>query len=148
MEITTHKATEKDINTILRFMEDYYEIERKKFHKDTSQNAIKYVLEHNDIGSIWIIKCNNDSIGYYCLAYNFSFDIAGRDCFLDEMYIVQSHRKKGIGTKIIHSIATYLKTKDFKGIHLLVYNFNRPAYIFYHKNGFIIQDGTFMTKTL
>lgn len=148
MNIMTQKAVYNDIDTILRFMKAYYKIERKEFHEEKSRSAITYLLMNEDIGSLWIIKHNSVAIGYYCLAYNYSLDIAGRDCFLDEIYIDTAYRGKGIGTEIMNHIITYLKKMKFKGMHLLVYNYNKPAYEFYCKNGFVEQDGKFLTRDI
>ena len=146
MNIITEKATRNDLNTLLDFMKEYCKIERIEFHKERSRKAVIELLTHEDIGSIWIIKFKNVTIGYYCLAYNFSLDIGGRDCFLDEIYIDPSFRQKGIGTEVMKLIVKYLKSMKCKGIHLLVYDFNKPAFEFYCKNGFIKQDGMFMTR--
>ena len=148
MKITTEKATHIDIQRILAFMKNYYHIERIEFHKERSRKAIIDLLQHEDIGSMWMIKCNNKEIGYYCLAYNYSLDCYGRDCFLDEVYIDTAYRHRGVGTEVMKQITNYLKSRKFKGLHLLVRNFNKPAYAFYKKSGFVNQDGKFMTKRI
>jgi GNAT superfamily N-acetyltransferase len=129
-------------------MKEYYQIEKKEFDRANSISAIKLLFKHPEFGSLWMIKRGGISIGYFCLAYNYSLDIGGRDCFLDEIYIEEQHRRLGIGTLILEQISDFLRKNEFKGIHLLVYDFNAPAIHFYEKLGFIPEHGKFMTLNL
>lgn len=78
-----------------------------------------------------IIKINNIIIGAF-LVYKHLDGI-----LLDEIFISESYRNKGIGTKIINNIL-----KENKVVYLYVYKDNVMAYNLYKRLGFSVDSET------
>jgi ribosomal protein S18 acetylase RimI-like enzyme len=147
MNTQIRSAKESDLNTVLEFMNEYYEIEGIEFSKIKSYNTLLEFLESSS-GKLFMIEISNRPIGYFCLAFSYTLEIYGKDCFLDEIFIESKSRHMGIGTKVMSLIENYLKENNFKAMHLIVNNRNNVAFNYYLKNGFILPDSKFMSKKL
>lgn len=140
-------ANESDIDTILTFMRDYYVIEGIEFNKDKSYNTLVDFLKSSS-GKLFIIENNHTPVGYFCIAFSYTLENYGKDCFLDEIFIESNSRHIGIGSEVISLIETYLIENNFKAMHLIVNNRNNVALNYYLKNGFTLPDSKFMSKKI
>jgi ribosomal protein S18 acetylase RimI-like enzyme len=148
MPASCRRITATDISKVLEFMEAYYRMEKIDFNREKSRRAIRELLSHSTLGQLQLIEMDGVPIGYFCLAYGYTLENHGRDCFLDEIYIVPAFQDKGIGTAIMKFIISYLRKKRFKALHLIVDNDNIKAFKYYIKNGFAKRDASFMTNGL
>jgi pimeloyl-ACP methyl ester carboxylesterase/ribosomal protein S18 acetylase RimI-like enzyme len=147
MKTEIREAAENDIEPILDFMKSYYEFD----HLDYSREKLRATLQefiNSSSGSLFIIHSTGKPIGYFCLAFGYSLELHGKDCFLDEIFISQEYRQKGVGSQVMKFIEDYLKRKNFKSIHLIVFKRNIKAQQYYLRNGFRTRDAIFMTKSL
>lgn len=145
MSIQTKPASPDDVELILDYMKAYYQIEGHKYDRQKSKRAIEKLLNDTTTGGIWLVYCDNEPIGYYCLAYSYTLASYGKDCFLDEIYIKPAFQNRGLGSKLMNIIISNLKDNGFKGMHLVVYDHNKKANNFYLKNKFVKNDASFMT---
>jgi ribosomal protein S18 acetylase RimI-like enzyme len=148
MNIICRTATNDDLEKLLLFMEAYYAIESIAFDRSKSRQTILDFLSDDAFGQLRMIEMDGISIGYYCIAYSYTLENHGRDCFLDEIYIEPLYQRKGIGTKVMEFIETILRKDNFKAIHLIVYDNNKNAFRYYVRNGFKQHRARFMTKLL
>lgn len=74
-------AQQADINVILDFMQDYYRIEEIKFNRQKSKITLDDFITKDNHGSIWMIYSGIEQIGYFCLAYSYTPEQYGKDCF-------------------------------------------------------------------
>jgi ribosomal protein S18 acetylase RimI-like enzyme len=148
MKITCKSARIKDTETILGCMKDFYELEGIKFNRGKSKEAIENLIRNKSIGILWMILANNTSIGYCCIAFSYTLENYGRDCFLDELYIKPEYRSKGIGSMVMKLIEDYMVRLELKAIHLYVNNTNTDAYKYYIKHGFHKHEASYMTRII
>lgn len=147
MKIIIREANGNDTDTILDFMKSYYEFDNLDYSRERSGSTLQEFLNSN-FGSLFVIQLSGKPIGYFCLAFGYSLELHGKDCFLDEIYLAQEYRHKGIGSEAMKFIEDYLRKKKFKAIHLIVFENNIKAQQYYIKNGFSTRDAIFMTKSL
>lgn len=147
MKTEIREATENDIETILDFMKSYYEFDSLDYDREKLRATI-YDFFSIGAGSLFIIQSNDKPIGYFCLVFGYSLELHGKDCILDEIYISEEYRHKGVGSEVMKFIEDYLKKKDIKAIHLIVFQNNIAAQKYYLKNGFGTRNAIFMTKKL
>jgi len=147
MKIEIREAAENDINTILDFMKSYYEFDNLDYSREMLRSTLQEFIS-SSYGSLFVIQSIDKPIGYFCLAFGYSLELHGKDCFLDELFISQEYREKGVGSEVMKFIEDYLKKKHIKAIHLIVFESNIKAQQYYLKNGFRTRDAIFMTKKL
>ncbi|MBN2214779.1 MAG: GNAT family N-acetyltransferase [Bacteroidales bacterium] len=148
MKIECQPVKKEDINIILDFMKDYYSMEGISFDRDKSVVALENLVSDENIGRIWIIEANRESVGYFCLAFGYSLKHYGKDCILDEIYIKPEYQHLGIGSEVMKFIEDFLIRNEFKAIHLVVHLKNLAAFNYYIKSGFHMHEASFMTKVL
>lgn len=133
MEYKLSKSSEKDINRLI----EYKNRTIYQYAKDLSNEEIdrinKYVTSEvprliNDYCNIIV---NNKIVGCILLTSNDNGKL------LDEIYLEEEYRNKGIGTKIIMDI---LNNNDV--VYLWVYKENEKAISLYKKLGFNVIEET------
>lgn len=133
MEYKLSKSSEKDINRLI----EYKNRTIYQYAKDLSNEEIdrinKYVTSEvprliNDYCNIIV---DNKIVGCILLTNNDSGKL------LDEIYLEEEYRNKGIGTKIIMDI---LDNNDV--VYLWVYKENEKAISLYKKLGFNVIEET------
>ena len=95
---------------------------------------------------MWLIKAGDEAIGYVALTLGYSLEYHGRDAFIDEIYIRESHRGKGAGARPIKFVEAACRSLEVQALHLEVERANIKARAFYHKVGFEDHDRYLLTK--
>jgi GNAT superfamily N-acetyltransferase len=90
----------------------------------------------NPLGCLWLIVLNDQPIGYLLLAFGFSLAFAGRDGFLDELFIDPRHRGNGYGTWVLREVLSEAKSLGLHAVHLEVSRGNPKARALYEREGF------------
>lgn len=85
MKLAVNPLQLNDIETILDFMVDYYKIEGVEFDRIKSKRTIEDFISNGTSGSLYMIHLSDEPIGYFCLAYSFTLENYGKDCFVDEI---------------------------------------------------------------
>lgn len=122
--------------TITSMMQDFYAIENYPIDLETSKKLFHEFIADENLGKCWLIYYDGEIVGYVILTYIFSFEYQGRIAFLDELYIKEIYRGKGIGSKTITFITNQAKLLNVKLIYLEVEPHNENAQKLYLANHF------------
>jgi len=141
-------ATIEDSNTVLKLILDFYVIDNYDFVRSKSRTAFLQLIGDKSKGRLWIIKSDKKVIGYIILTFGFSFEHGGRSAFLEELYLIESYRDKGIGIKLLQFLSDEAKKLDVKAIYLEVEKHNHRAHKVYTRDGFESPDRIFMKKKI
>jgi ribosomal protein S18 acetylase RimI-like enzyme len=95
---------------------------------------------------VWLINNGDETIGYVVLTLGYSLEYHGRDAFIDEICIRESHRGKGIGAEVFKIVEATCRRLEVQALHLEVERANTRAQAFYHKVGFEDHDRYLLTK--
>src|SRR5512133_1162383 len=104
METYFRPATVEDIPGLLLMMETFYAIDCYPFNRDKTENNLTDFMGSEDLGRLWMIELEDMNIGYCALTFGFSFEFGGRIALLDEIFIEENYRNKGIGRKLIRFV--------------------------------------------
>lgn len=99
-------------------------------------------------GRAWLIVEGGQSIGYVVLTISFSFEYRGRDAYIDELYIAEEHRGRGIGRRTMEFVETMARDLGVNAMHLEVSRANMAALELYRRIGYVDHDRYLMTKWL
>lgn len=141
-------ATVLDTEFILLLMKELYDYDRLTFVEEKARQALIGILTKRSIGIVWLILHGPDAIGYAILTLGYSLEYQGCDAFVDEIFLKESHRRKGIGTKALKILLDYCKEMDIRALHLEVEKANSKAQSFYEKAGFEDHARRLMTYKL
>ncbi len=128
--------TTADIETVVSMMEEFYAIDNYPISVDVSKALFQEFISNENLGKAWLIFSDNEIVGYIILTFVFSFEYQGRIAFLDELYVTETARGKGIGSKAIEFVKTESHKLSLKLIYLEVEPHNENAQKLYLANGF------------
>ncbi len=140
-----------DLDALLALMEKYYDYDRHDFDRKKARNAMRRLLENRRLGSVLLAldaRSNNNGkpIGYLVLAFGYSLEFGGRDAFIDEFFIMEEYRGKGIGKAVLEHAQKVAKKQRVNALHLEVTKHNSAVIGFYRRAGFVDHDRYLMTR--
>lgn len=146
---TTFKAAQgSDIDILLTLMQEFYQVEHLEFDVAIARNALTDLLNNESLGAIWIVQHQKEAIGYIVLTFGYSLELAGRDAFIDELYVRKNYQGQGIGTKTIEFVEEICRSRGVHALHLEVDRKNTKAQRFYDRVGFKNKGRYLLSKWL
>lgn len=139
-------AEESDIDLLLELMREFYEYDRIPYDRAIARAALDGIINDGNQGSVWLIGASGETVGYAALTFGYSLEYHGRDAFLDELFIREPHRRKGIGKQVLKFVEKNCSELGIRGLHLVVERKNTNAQNFYRAFGFQTQDRYLMTR--
>ena len=82
------------------------------------------------------------------LTVSFSFEYRGHDAFIDELYIAEEYRGRGIGRRAMDFVENVARELGVNAMHLEVSRENEAALELYRRTGYVDHDRYLMTKWL
>lgn len=137
-------SSTRDIHILLGFMKSYYEFESIVFIENKVHKALHELINSNSIGRVWLIYLGNKAIGYVVLCFSYSLISYGQDGMIDEFYIEEEHRNKGIGTQVLKLVIRNSKKLGLKSLYMEVNKLNNTAQKLYKKLNFKARDNYFL----
>jgi GNAT superfamily N-acetyltransferase len=113
-------ASMADWEILLQLVQEFHELEGVNLSEQQRVTALKMLLENTELGSIWLISCNRQIVGYIALCFGYSLEFAGKDAFIDEFYIRSDYRGKGLGRQVLDQIKILAKARGIQALHLEV----------------------------
>jgi ribosomal protein S18 acetylase RimI-like enzyme len=118
------------------------------FNETAARAAFHQFLSLPAFGRIWLLYDGAVLVGYIILTIGFSFEFRGHDAFIDELYIVPSHRRRGFGRQAMSFVEQEARKLGVNAIHLEVDPGNDSALELYRRTGYVDHDRFLMTKWL
>ena len=141
-------ATLDDIEVLAKMMEALYRHDSHPFDAAQARRATRRLLELPAFGAIWLLRQDNETVGYAVLTFGFSLEFGGCDALLDELFVVESYRRKGLGQQALRFIADRCRENEIRALHLEVLSGNDKAAAIYRRFGFEEDTRRLMTKWL
>lgn len=141
-------ATPGDAAAILDMMRDYYPIEGATFHPEVQGPALRALLADPALGRVYLVRRNDEIAGYVVLTFDYGLEAGGREMFIDELFIVERHRGKGLGTRVLDFVSGACRELGGRALHLAVGFENERARAVYEKHGFVPTRRDMMTLGL
>jgi ribosomal protein S18 acetylase RimI-like enzyme len=141
-------ATPDDVETLLAMMRGLYAHDRLAFDETVARRALRGLIDNNKLGRVFLILLANEVAGYAVLTFGYSLEFHGRDAFVDELYLRDEYRGRGIGKRALQFLTEVCAAEGVEALHLEVERSNTSAQAVYRKFGFKDHDRYLMTKWL
>jgi GNAT superfamily N-acetyltransferase len=142
-------ASPSDQVRVLALIEEYYESDSLKFDRRTIRRALQHLLRSTKLGCVWVIETAQDGlVGYAILTYNYDLEFGGVQGIVTEFFIIERHKRHGLGRRMIAAIAGFCRKNRIRTIELQVTRRNRRARRFYESLGFETLDRLVMDLDL
>ncbi len=140
-------AAAGDADTLVALMREYYAFDRIPFDETWAREALGLLLADPSLGRAWLIEWDGHVAGYLYLTFCFSLEYK-RDAFLDELYVCEPYRGRGIGKKAVEHAVAACPALGIAALHLVVVPGNERARRLYESLGFQDEERRMMTRRL
>lgn|SRR5690606_21125533 len=136
VEVSLFTARLSDIDTLVGLMEEYYAYEGLPFDAPRAHAAMFRLLSDETLGKVWLIHAYESVVGYIVVTFGYSLEYGGRFATVDEFFIYEAYRGRGIGTQTLGMVEAYCQDHDLHAIELENERGNWSAKRFYDRLGF------------
>ena len=137
-----------DAEELLQFMRRFYEVDHIDFRESMARGAIEKLLGDESAGRIWWILENEDRIGYIAMTFCFSLEFGGQSAVVDELYLEESYRGRGIGFQALRFVEAFCRARGILVLNLEVDRTNLHAQALYKKAGYHDRNNYLLTRWL
>lgn len=148
MEIEFKIYSENNKSDVLKMMTSFNKIDGYDFDLTIGEKNLLEFTSSEMLGRLFLITHKQITIGYIVLSFGFSFEYKGRDAFIDEFYIKEEFRNKGVGKLSMDFIESVSEKLDINAVHLEVEPHNTTANRLYLKKGYKSNDRALLTKKI
>jgi ribosomal protein S18 acetylase RimI-like enzyme len=110
------------------------------------RKALKALCSGTTHGRGYMIVSGKVSVGYIVIGLGFSIEYGGVDGFLDEFYVEEDHRGRGIGTAALLALNKVARKLKVKAMHLEAMPENDRAAELYRRLGYRLSARRLMSK--
>ena len=118
------------------------------FDEQQRRRIFAEFVAHPSFGRAWIVLEGERAVGYAVLTLGFSFEYGGRDAFLDELYVDEKYRGRGIGRQTMDFVTEQAKEMGVNAVHLEATRENETAIGLYRSAGYFVHQRFLMTRRL
>ena len=126
---------------LAELMRAYYAFDGHDFDEPRVRCTLADFLNSPDHGRAWFIEADGVVAGYMVICFGYSLSFGGRDAFVDEIYLHEPFRGRGLGRDALTFMIAEAERLGIKALHLEVNEHNVPAQRLYSSLGF--QRGRF-----
>ncbi|MGH9336239.1 MAG: GNAT family N-acetyltransferase, partial [Vicinamibacteria bacterium] len=121
-------AVPSDAEPLLDLMERFYADERYRFDREKARAALLPLLTDPVLGRVWVFRDGGPLVGYFVLTLGWSLEYGGRDAFVDELFVLPSHRGRGLGKRALEVMGS--DELGVQALHLEVERENPAAELY------------------
>ena len=144
--MTITLATMADEPVLAELMREFYAHEGLVFDEERTLGAFRTLAADPNLGRVWIFRAGGEAVGYVVVTVCFSLEFAGRYALVDELYVREAHRGRGIGARALEVAAEACRELDVSALRLEVDVTNMRGMAFYRRLGFALQERHMMSR--
>lgn len=137
MTIKIRSAAESDFAQIIELFKEFAVFEKLP---DKMTNSVEQMLKEKEYFNCFVAE-NEDKVILGYSTYFFSYHTwIGKSLYMDDLYVKENYRNKGIGRRLLESIIEFAKKEECNKVRWQVSNWNKNGQEFYKKMGAEIDD--------
>lgn len=136
MSVIIRKAEPADFPGIFQMILDFAHFIRKPEYVQISPEQMEQDKDHFNC----LIATDHDKIIGFATYFFAYYSWTGRAVYLDDLYVIESYRGTGIGSRLFDSVYELGRAEGCKNMKWQVSNWNTRAITFYKQRGAQIDD--------
>lgn len=129
-------ATENDVPAILGLIKELAEYEKLSHEVVATEELLrKHLFGEKSVAEVLIAKIENKTVGFALFFNNFSTFLSLPGIYLEDLFVKQDHRGKGIGKSLLLYLVKIAHERGYGRVEWAVLNWNTPAIKFYESLG-------------
>ena len=148
MEPSFRVAEPSDADALVEMMRDFNAHERIAFDEPAVRAVLAQLFANDSYGLACLILLDGGVAGYVVIVFGFSLEFRGRDAFIDELFVKDEFRGRGLGAAALRHAEGLCRGCGVRALHLEVERQNTAAQSVYRRAGFVDHDRYLLTKWL
>jgi GNAT superfamily N-acetyltransferase len=148
VEATFKAAGHADMDVLIALRCEFCRHEEIAFDEHRARVALAQLLDDHSLGGVWLIDSGGATVGYVVLTLGYSLEFEGQDAYVDEIYLQEPHRGRGLGQRTLQFIEGVCAALGVRALHLEVDRNNLRALAAYLKAGFEDRNNFLLTKRI
>lgn len=151
-KVIIRKVNELDKNDFLTMADEFYHSSAvdhtiSKYHHE---RTFEELMKSDTYASAYMVELNGKSVGYVLFAKTYSNEAGGMVLWIEELYIREKYRGRGVGKYVLNNILQYpyYYCENVFRIRLEITPSNESAKKLYQSVGFELLDYQQMVKDL
>jgi GNAT superfamily N-acetyltransferase len=133
----THRiAGPSDRALLERFCRGYRLADQHAEEPEIVRASLDIALRGDPSIRIFVLLLDGEPVGYLALSIGFSIEAGGHDAFVDEIYVEEEHRSRGIGARALAMAEEECRKIGVKRLNLEVERHNTRAKSLYEREGY------------
>lgn len=134
------ETNEKDCELILSLIKEIAEYEKMSNQViATEETLLEYIFKNNR-AEVVILELDKNPIGYALFFYNFSTFVGRSGLYLEDIFIKNEFRGRGIGKEVFKFLAKKAREEGCKRMEWVCLDWNEPSINFYKSLGAVPMD--------
>ncbi len=133
--IQIYDATEQDVEDILFLIKEIAKYEKLEHEVIATKESLLDSIFIKKRAQVILVAYENKVIGYMLYFYNYSTFTGNANLYLEDLFILKEHRKKGIGKTLFQILAQKAVEEGCKRIDWVCLHWNEPSLNFYKSIG-------------
>lgn len=135
-KIIVREALKSDSKSVLKLIKELADFEKLTPPDKTAvKRLFKDAFSNNPVIKILLAECNNEALGYAIYFFTYSSFRARRTLYLEDIFISERHRNKGIGKLFFETLLKIAKKNKCGRMEWVVLDWNVNAIKFYKNLG-------------
>lgn len=140
-EVTVTAMTREDISEVLGLIREFAAYENLLEYCEVDEERLDVALfSVGATAEALVARDGERMIGYAFFYQSFSSFRGQRGFYLEDIYVNEDYRGRGVGEMILRRLAQLAELRGFERIDFLVLDWNTPAIGFYKKLGAVQDD--------
>lgn len=133
--IEIRQATEKDVDIIFNFINELAIYEKLENEVIATKELILETLFKNNKADVLIANYYGKPVGMALYFYTYSTFLGKIGIYLEDLYVKEKYRGKGIGKLLINNLAKICLDNGYGRLEWSVLDWNKPSIDFYENLG-------------
>lgn len=130
------KAEKKDLALILYFIKELAEYERLSHEVvATEADLEQHLFGAEKVAEVLLGYEGEQPVGFALFFHNFSTFLGKPGIYLEDLFVLEEHRGKGYGKKLLASLAAHALERNCGRLEWAVLDWNEPSIEFYKSLG-------------
>jgi len=136
MSAALHLAKPDDLPRLQPLVAAFHAHEGIEQSDEDRKAALLPLLQGSPHGAAYLVGPRKGPVGYIIVSFGYSVEMGGIDAFIDEFYIRENVRGRGMGGEVLRALMPALADYGVKALHLELARDNAKARRLYCRLGF------------
>lgn len=129
-------ARPKDVGTLLSLIRKLAKYERLTREVKTTERALRtHLFGPRRAAQAVVAYVGERPVGFAVFFHNFSTFVGKPGLYIEDLFVEESHRGRGLGRALFHHLATLARQRGCGRMEWSVLDWNEPAIAFYRSLG-------------